>query len=54
MKQVKLIIYTVMAMGGLVLVGADAGDWPSQIMASSGGIIMLLLGIFFITETLGS
>ena len=44
--------YTIMACAGIVLIGSEAGDWPSQIFVSTGGMVMFLVGIYFATETL--
>ena len=44
--------YGLMAMAGLVLLGSETGDWPTQILVSTGGVVMFLMGVYFCTETL--
>ena len=51
-KKLSLTFYGIMAMTGLVLIGSETGDWPSQLFVSMGGMVMFLLGVFFVTETL--
>jgi len=51
-KKIAVSFYALMAMAGLILIGSETGDWPSQIFVSTGGVVMFLLGVFFATETL--
>jgi hypothetical protein len=51
-KKIATTFYAIMAMAGLILIGSETGDWPSQIFVSTGGMVMFLLGIYFATETL--
>jgi len=51
-KKIQISFYGIMAIAGLVMIGSETGDWPSQILVSMGGMVLFLLGIFFATETL--
>ena len=51
-KKIATSFYGIMAMAGLVLVSSEAGDWPTQILVSTGGMVMFLMGVYFCTETL--
>ena len=51
-KKLLLIFCELIAMLGLILIGSETGDWPSQLFVSTGGMVMFLLGIYFATETL--